>query len=338
MGGFVTEWAVSGDATARTITLPLASGWSYNFNVNWGDGAAPATVSAYDDANRIHTYASNGTYQVGITGQMEGWSFEYNGVGTDALKLKNIISWNNNAGFTGFKYLQGGFTGCSNLVNIATDSIPAPVSGGVDIDGFADLFSGCSKLISVASNLFSLHPTARTSAAFRYTFYGCSSLTSIPSGLFDANTLASGFSGVFQGCSTLTSIPTDLFKYNTAATTFSQAFMDCTKLVTVPAQLFKNQISATNFSSTFQGCDKLTINKNLFYDDGDQATRFLNKTINFSGCFYRDSWTGTSQGTAPDLWNCDFGSATPTKNACFIGGGNSTTSISNYASIPAAWE
>jgi hypothetical protein len=53
--------------------------------------------------------------------------------------------------------------------------------------------------------------------------------------------------------------------------------------------------------------------------------------------FNRSSFTGTTQGTAPALWSVTF-KATPTSTSCFAGGGNSATSLSNYADIPAAWK
>jgi hypothetical protein len=80
----------------------------------------------------------------------------------------------------------------------------------------------------------------------------------------------------------------------------------------------------------------LQINPWTFYASGETATRFFNKSVDFSYCFNRDSFTG-AQGTAPDLWNCDFGSGTPIKTRCFAGAGNSLTSISNYGDIPSTW-
>jgi hypothetical protein len=56
---------------------------------------------------------------------------------------------------------------------------------------------------------------------------------------------------------------------------------------------------------------------------------------NFTECFKLISaFTGT-QGTAPDLWDCDFGTETPTTTNCFTG--HSTDSVDNYADIPTAW-
>ena len=47
----------------RTVTLPIATGgagYSHNFTISWGDGAV-GTITAYNDADRIHEYASTGT-------------------------------------------------------------------------------------------------------------------------------------------------------------------------------------------------------------------------------------------------------------------------------------
>jgi hypothetical protein len=65
-------------------------------------------------------------------------------------------------------------------------------------------------------------------------------------------------------------------------------------------------VTTGGFQNTFQGCTKLQLNKNIFYADGEQGTRFLGLASNFNSCFQRDSFGG-SQGTAPDLWECDFG-------------------------------
>lgn len=124
--------------------------------------------------------------------------------------------------------------------------------------------------------------------------------------------LYDGFQSTFANCSSLTSLPADLFRYNTGVTTYG-------------------------FLSTFQGCNKLQQNANIFHAGGEQSTRFLNRVLNFSTCFSKTTNTGL-QGIAPDLCNYSFGTQTPTKTTCWGGSGNSTTSLTNYASIPAAWK
>ena len=271
--GFMTEWTVSGDAEGRTITLPLVTGYNYDCVIDWGDGSAKSVVTAFDDVNRIHTYSVAGKYKVEITGTCEGWSFNNAG---DKLKITNILYWGNPLKFNDFKYLTGGFYGCTALKSFGRGSI---------------LFSG--------------------SGGFDSTFRDCISVTSVPVDLFKYSTAISvnGFRGTFRGCSSLASLPVDLFRYNTL-------------------------VSADGFFETFYGCAKLQLHKWIFYLTGEEGTRFLNKTLSFAECFFLTSFTGTI-GEAPELWNCNFGTGTPTRTDCF--NGHSINSVSNYADIPAEW-
>jgi len=100
--------------------------------------------------------------------------------------------------------------------------------------------------------------------------------------------------------------------------------------------LFKYNTSATDFSYVFNNNNKLQLNKWVFYSDGEEDTRFLNKTVNFSNCFYRTTFSGI-QGEAPELWDCDFGTGSATKTNCYAEAGNSETSLSNYCDIPTDW-
>lgn len=286
--GFITEWTVSGDAAARTITLPLVNtraegSLSYNCTVDWGDGSALSTITAYDDADRVHTYAANGTYLVKIRGVCEGWSFNNGG---DKTKITRVISWGNASAFNGFKYLKGGFYGCSNLTSLGTGSILA-AGTGVLTDGFYETFRSCTSLVlaGIPSDLFKLH-TAVTSSAFNACFRGCTALTSVPAGLFQYNTLAanSAFSDTFRDCSNFTSIPADSFRYNTAITSsgFYETFRD-SKLGSIPTDLFRYNTLVGNdgFSTTFRGCTYLTsIPTDLF------RYNTIVGSSGFASCFY----------------------------------------------------
>jgi hypothetical protein len=448
--GFITKWTVSGDATARTITLPLVQNrnegaLAYNCTVDWGDGSALSTVTSYNDANRIHTYAGNGTYNVEIRGTCEGWSFNNTG---DKLKIVGVVYWGDAGGFNGFKYLANAFYGCANLTSLGVGvilpsgtgigtngfntsfgnctsltTIPVDlfkyntlVAGGafnavfsgctglatipldlfryntaVSSAGFANAFADCTSLTAIPTDLFRYNTSVSTSG-FSRTFAGCSSLTSIPTDLFRYNTLAAttSFSNTFNGCTSLSSIPTDLFRYNTGVNQFANTFNSCTSLITIPTDLFRYNTAVNSFSNCFTGCNSLTtiptdlfrynvlvadffqtfsgcsllnsvpaelfryntsctdfrfvfnncnslqLLSTIFYNAGEQTTRFLNKSVDFTSSFARSSFSGI-QGTAPDLWNCSFGTGTPTTALCFGGTGNSLTSLSNYGAIPVAW-
>ena len=283
---FITEWTVLGDATARTITLPLVNTRTegsllYNCNVDWGDGSAISYVAAYNDANRIHTYASNGTYRVTITGVCEGWG---NWITADRLKFTDIISWGGGTRFQGFRYLTSAFSSCTNLKSFGPANSMIPARGtGILKDGFASTFASCSKPTSIPANLFKLH-TGVTTGAFTYTFGGCTALTAIPEGLFAFNTLAStsAFRMTFTSCTNIAgAIPTGLFTYNTSVSSsgFERCFEMCTKITSIPAGLFSTNTAVTTqgFYQTFNYCSGIT---NLPDD------LFVNCTLVSSGGFW----------------------------------------------------
>lgn len=287
--GFTIEFTVAGDATARTITLPLVNNrtegpLSYNCTVKWGDGTPDSLVTAYNDVNRIHTYAANGTYQVEITGTMEGWSFNNAG---DKLKVSRIHDWGHPDRYNGFKYLRYGFYGCSNLTSLGRRIILASGTGVLS-DGFSQTFRGCA-FSKITTHLFKNH-TSVTTDAFFSTFYNCASLASIPADLFRYNTGATtnAFSNTFNGCTSLTSIPVDLFRYNTAVTTsgFKSTFDGCTSLASIPVDLFRYNtlVSTSGFYGTFKNCMSLaSIPTDLFrYNTAVTANAFRDLFYNCS--------------------------------------------------------
>ena len=170
--------------------------------------------------------------------------------------------------------------------------------------------------------------------AMNNAFYGCSNLDELAEGGIKgkSNSSVTNFSQTFRNCSSLTSLPVDLFKYNTAVTNFSQTFYNCTSLTTLPATLFQYNTLVTNFDSTFQNCTKLKIIPEIF----GATPNFGTRVMSFNKCFNRATFTGT-QGTAPALWSATMNASSNT-TGCFGGVGNSATSLTNYASIPAAWK
>lgn len=259
-----------------------------------------------------------------------------------------------------------------NCSNASLTSIP---SGLFDYQtlitsaAFRQTFSTCNKLTGIVLGLFDYN-TLMTSSAFYETFLYCAGLTTIVSGLFDnqTNLTSDAFYGTFNRCNnaSLTDIPSGLFDYQTGLTIygffntfistqitsvvaglfdyqvsmtsgFQECFRNCSVLATVPSELFKFNTACIYFGQAFRDCPKMQQVSDLFCTGGDEGTRFLNQSVNFQGCFDRDSFTGV-QGTAPALWSFTFGTGTPTTTDTWEGAGNSLTSLTNYASIPGAWK
>ena len=127
-GSFVSVWNTSatsdGSSNSTSISLPLEEGGSYNFVVDWGDGAG-GLVTSWDSANASHDYGSGngGVKTVNITGVIEGFRFNNTG---DRKKLVNITNW----GFLRLGDNGSYFYGAENLEN---------VSGFVNLTGTTDL-------------------------------------------------------------------------------------------------------------------------------------------------------------------------------------------------------
>jgi hypothetical protein len=363
-------------STNQSVTIPMSSGYVINYKIDWGDGSTPSRVASYNDANATHIYATAGTYQIKINGIIE--SFYVNNAGTLRTTIKKVIAWGryqfkelsfygcanlnelptvsvSKLRFEGTSLLRGFCT--TGLLSIPTDLFRYSTK----VTNFQSCFCSCTSLTSIPTDLFRYNTAVTTflqcfynctsltsipTDLFRYNtavtifldcFYNCTSLISIPTDLFRYNTAVTTFQGCFNGCSSLASIPTDAFRYNTAVTTFESCFLNCSSLASISTDLFRYNTAVTTFIYCLYGCTALQLHTTIFCAVTEKTTRFLNKSINFTECFYRTSFTG-SQGTAPDIWNYSYGTGTPTTTTCFGGAGNSVTSISNYADIPAGWK
>ena len=138
VGSFISVWNTSYGNGQPAITFPLLESGNYNFSVNWGDGNTD-TITAWDQAEVTHTYATGGVKTITITGTIEGWSFGSSNVFGQSPKLTSITNIGPlKLGNDGFY-----FSGCSNLTTIG---------GTFDLTGTTNMngiFGYCSSLTSV---------------------------------------------------------------------------------------------------------------------------------------------------------------------------------------------
>lgn len=162
----------------------------------------------------------------------------------------------------------------------------------VAVKSFIGTFRGTA-IISIPSGLFGTITTGPkgTPNNFTYTFQNCASLLTIAADLFYYNINATTFAYCFAGCTSIVSVPNTLFKINGTITTvtndMSYIFNGCTKLVDIGTNLFKYNTGVLTFASAFNGCIKLKQEPTIFYNIGEESTRFVNKTMTFTSCFYR---------------------------------------------------
>lgn len=241
----------------------------------------------------------------------------------------------------------GCFSGCANIIN-RTGNINIPENlfkWSNKANTFSSTFAQCNKIEEITPNLFKYNPLVTSMSGV---FSNCILLNTIPSNVFNTNNGSpnsiSSLSVAFIGCTALTSIPTGLLDLCANLTNVYGMFNGCTILASAPSELFANNLLisgagiSNGFAQTFMNCYKLQIPSDIFYAPANRDTRFLNKNVTFYRCFYRNSYTGTVAGTAPDLWLANFGSGIKEPTQCFGGTANNATSITNYLDIPDAWK
>ena len=109
---FTVQTNTSGVSNNDQFTLPLTDNGTVDIMVFWGDGTSDA-ITAFDQAEKTHTYPSAGTYEIKITGTLQGFRFDNGG---DKFKMLDIKKW----GIFDINVSKA-FRNCSNLTQSATD-------------------------------------------------------------------------------------------------------------------------------------------------------------------------------------------------------------------------
>ena len=110
---FITTWKTDhpGASEDNQITIPVYSGETYDYIVDWGDGTSDTGITG----EKTHTYSSAGTYTVSITGVFPRIYFNKS---RDMEKILTIEEW----GGIEWKSMANAFAGCSNLTYNAKDN------------------------------------------------------------------------------------------------------------------------------------------------------------------------------------------------------------------------
>ena len=141
---FISVWKVGtvgyGDAD-RTVTLPLISGGTYDFDIVWEAGGDTERITAHDQSEVTHTYGSDGDKTISIGGAnntIVGWKFNDGG---DKTKITTISNWGNLNIST-----NNAFYGCSKLNVTAANT---PTRSSTDL---SNTFNGCAALTSIGGD------------------------------------------------------------------------------------------------------------------------------------------------------------------------------------------
>jgi hypothetical protein len=127
---FVTTWKTDnpGKSLPTQITIPTnpfinpntGAKFVYDYTVDWGDGTTDTGVTG----DKIHTYATAGTYTVTISGTFPSFQFnQFNSWAdrktySDSMKLLTVEEWGTNI----WQSFEKAFQSCENLIINATDT------------------------------------------------------------------------------------------------------------------------------------------------------------------------------------------------------------------------
>ena len=181
--------------------LPLISGNSYDFQIDWGDGTPLEHITSATSLTP-HTFTQGpGEYILNIIGEVNGFKFDPYVVDDiildDALKIIEILDLGNTPNYNRLKFGSSANSAFANCSNMANNSIVGP-----DTSNTTD---------------FSLF------------YYNCSNITSIP--YMDVSQ-GTNYSGMFKQCGKLSNIPSSLVFGK--ATNVTEMFSRCSDLVEFP--------------------------------------------------------------------------------------------------------
>lgn len=283
MAGFKTEHIIPSNGYTKTFGVYADGGYTKNYTIDWGDGTTPTTHT--DDTAPSHVYATAGTYIIEITGQCPNlWNF------SSDTTISRVVYWGDPANFSGFvdfpNFQRPSFGWNDNLKRVEDGSFYKHPSAP-NITYLAYRFNRCRVLEYIGDGIFNnLTEVTNASYTFEYTY----KLAYVPATLWTYCTKITTFENTFSGSGPF-HIPVGFYDTNTLVTTFLRTHSS-SRVQSIPDGLFDKNILATNFQETFSFCSRTALNPYMFYGpEGDErfthtkATRFLNKTINFSGLF-----------------------------------------------------
>ncbi len=235
------DFTVTTTTSSETFTIRCNNSGTFDATVDWGDESTSA-ITAYDDADLTHTYATADDYDISISGTFP--NIYFNGTG-DRAKVKSVT----NLGSVGWTSFFGSFKGCSNMTSF--DAGDCDTSSATNV---REMLRSCSSLTSLDLSNFDTSGV-NASYAMYHTFSGCSSLTSLDLSGFDTSSVTD-MRVMFDGCTSLTSL--DVSSFDTSSVTAMQSmFKDCSSLTSLDVTSFDTS-GVTTMKSMFEDCSSLT--------------------------------------------------------------------------------
>jgi len=231
---FVGEWRTLNDGDA--ITLPLRNGFNYNFVVDWGDGATD-TITAWDQVQREHVYATAGIYTVTMTGLCETLYFNLDPILRD--EIVSVI----NMGVMGWTTFENTFHGCRQMTSFTLGTTDTSA-----VTDMSNMFNGCWRWTS-APDLSAMDTSACTT--MQSMFLQCSSISSPPDVSTWNTSNVTNMSDMFSFCEHFESPPIVSGWDVSNVTEMTAMFGRCERMHTAPATAGWDTSSVTSMAFMF---------------------------------------------------------------------------------------
>jgi len=273
----------------QTFVIPCVDEGTFNATVDYGDGTGSQTVTAYNDSNLTHSFATAGQYTITIDGTFPNIRF-YDDAASRVL-VNEVVD----LGDVGWVNFYRAFRGCSSLTtfNVGTVNTSSATNmlemfrdcsslTTLDLSGFdtssvtdiSRMFINCSSLTTLDLSNFNTSSVTSMQSMFN----NCSSLTTLNVSSFDTSSV-SNMNNMFNNCSSLTSLNVSNFD-TSSVTSMQQMFLNCTSLTSLDLSSFDTS-SVTSMIYMFLNCTSLTTLDVSKFDTSsvtDISRMFLNCT------------------------------------------------------------
>ena len=290
------------EVPSDTYTMTLQDIGTAENTIEWGDTQSDTTTN--NDV--AHEYATSGTYEVKIFGEISRGTVSTSIVDEPAI-ITSVDQWGDNLG-TNIRYLFRNATSLS--------SIPSTWVGFENTTDAQYLFDGCTSLATIPSSWTGMDSMIAAARMFRAT-----PITALPTSWSGIGTVGS-LEGICENCTSLVTIPSEWTQL-TNLTNSSSMFRGCSSLVDIPNSWSGlDNVSSTYFM--FHGCSSIVDLPSSWSGLGN----VFQSGYMFGSC--------SSLVNIPSSWSgLDSLSNTSTNSAL---SGGMFSGCSSLVNIPSTWE
>ena len=233
----------------QTFVIPCVAGGTFNATVDYGDGTGSQTVTAYNDSNLTHSFATAGQHTITIDGTFPNVGFNNN---ASSRVLVNEVVDLGGVGWTNF---YGAFRGCTNLTTF--NSGTADTSS---VTNMSLMLYNCTSLTTLDLSNFDTSSVTNMSVMF----YNCSSLTALDVSGFNTS-VVNRMDFMLASCTNLTNL--DIKHFDVSSVTNGTNFLSGSN----------NALTTTQYNELLEAWAAQDVQPNVPWHFGD--AKYTNESI-----------------------------------------------------------